>query len=694
MGALGGLRVTALVLLAALSLFIIFSPLAQALRLAMFDTYQRLFPLEREQAPVAVVLIDENSIARLGQWPWPRTRIAYLVDRIHAHGPLAIGLDLIFPEPDRYSPGALAAELPVIPSSLQQLLESLPTNDQRFADAIRGKDVVLGISAERVLDDRFNRPPRPAPVALAPQVQATLHKYPGHIASVPVVDAAAESRGIMNSGPQDQVVRQVPLLAEVQGALVPSLGVETFRVAVGERLKVAARAGGLAEVAAGKFRVTMQDDGHTWLRFSRHTYAFSVPAVEVMTGAVDPAMLRDRIVLVGVSGLGVLDFKTTALGEFIPGVYVHAQVMENLYNGVSLVRPDWAVRAEAAVLLLCGLILIAFVPRLSAMQGINVAFGLVVLIAGAGFIAFVHFSMLFDPMWPAIGTMAVFGSVVVGTLSETERQRRVLREEAAHLAGEVDAARRIQMGLLPDPRETLSHDRRFAIAAMLEPARTVGGDFYDCFMVDARRLFLIVADVSGKGLPAALFMAAAKSHLKSAALRERQIGEVLTRAQDEIARENPEQLFVTAFAGILDVHTGALEYANAGHEPPFRRRPDGVPERFGLPGGPPLCVVEDFEYPTERTQLVPGEWVVIVTDGATEAMNPARGFFGLERLRTSLSWMPREASPTELIRKLDEDVKKFAAGAEAADDLTLLAFRWEGVSDRPVAGPPGEASGR
>src|SRR5205814_9496496 len=125
-----------------------------------------------------------------------------------------------------------------------------------------------------------------------------------------------------------------------------------------------------------------------------------------------------------------------------------------------------------------------------------------------------------DPAWPAIGSAAIFASVVVGTLSEAERQRRQLREEAAHIAGEVDAARRIQMGLLPDPSETLGNDRRFQIGALLEPARTVGGDFYDCFMIDRRRLFFVVADVSGKGLPAALFMASSKSHIKSAALRE------------------------------------------------------------------------------------------------------------------------------------------------------------------------------
>lgn len=674
----GGLRVLSLVLLVALSLFIAASPVAQQLRLAVFDGYQRLFPLERVRSPVKVVLIDEGSIARYGQWPWPRTRLAELVETIAAYKPLAIGLDLIFPEPDRFSPGVMAAELPIIPADVQKILEGLPSNDEVFARAISGRDVVLGIAAEKTPDPRFVAPPIAAPVVMSPRMTDTLQKYAGHSASVPAIDRAAKGRGIMNSGPQDQVVRMVPLVAQVQGVVVPSLGVETLRVALDSGLRIESQGGGLARLGIADWSVPFQDDGHTWLRFSPHSEEFTVPAAGVLAGDVKPDFLRDHVVLVGVSGLGVLDYKTTPLGEFMPGVFVHAQVVENLLNRVSLVRPDWAAYAEAAVLLVSGLLLVVLVPRLSALQGINVAMGLVVLMAGAGLIAFVHYSVLFDPLWPAIGTLAVFGSTVVGSLSQSERQRRVLREQAAHMAGEVDAARRIQMGLLPDPDEVLAHDRRFAIAALLEPARTVGGDFYDCFLVDARRLFFLVADVSGKGLPAALFMAAAKSHIKSAALRERDLGEVLTRAQDEIERENPEQLFVTAFVAALDVQTGLLEYANAGHEPPFRRTLSGAPERLPAPGGPPLCVLRDYVYPTQRLQLEPGEWIFLVTDGVTEAMNPAREFFGVERLRTALAWMAREATPKDLIRRLNEEVKKFAAGAEPADDLTLLALRWAG----------------
>jgi len=296
-----------------------------------------------------------------------------------------------------------------------------------------------------------------------------------------------------------------------------------------------------------------------------------------------------------------------------------------------------------------------------------------------GIVAFRHFHMLYDFAWPVLGTIAVFTTTVIGTLSEAERQRRQLRDQAARMAGEVDAARRIQMGLLPDPHEALGTDRRFDLAALLEPARTVGGDFYDCFMRDEDHLVFLVADVSGKGLPAALFMASVKSHLKSAALRGGDCGEVLRRAQAEIERENPEQLFVTAFLGVLDVSSGVLEYSSAGHEPPFARKSQGTPERFDTPGGPPLCVVDDFRYEAARRRMAPGEWLCAVTDGATEAMNVAREFFGVERLRTSLTWMPEDIGPDELVKRLREDLQRFSGAAEPADDITLLVVRWNGA---------------
>ncbi|HET9650597.1 MAG TPA: SpoIIE family protein phosphatase [Usitatibacter sp.] len=677
-------------LLAAISLFLLFSPTAQLLRNAVFDAYQRAFPLERASAPVAIVVIDENALARFGQWPWPRTRIAEVLDRIAQAQPAAIALDLAFPDEDRFSPQSIAAELPLLPQSLAEALALLPSNDQRLAQAMRGRPVVLGISAEAQPDPRFAKPPRAEPVRVSADGLPALRSWDGHIGNVETLDAVAAGRGLLNSGAQDQVVRVVPLVARVQGAIVPSLGVEALRVASGAGPALAAAGHGFMSLRLAELDTTLQDDGTTWLRFGHHDAGRFVSAVDLLEGRADRERLQGKVVLVAVNGLGLLDYKTTPLGELVTGAEIHAQEVENLFNGVTLLRPAGAAAMEVAVLVVLGLAIIIVVPRLTALQGINVVTLLVLLLAGGGMLAFARYGLLFDPAWPAIGVLAVFGSVVVGTLSEAERQRRQLREQAARMAGEVDAARRIQMGLLPVPDETLGGDSRLRIAAHLEPARTVGGDFYDCFMLDARRLCVVVADVSGKGLPAALFMAAVKSHVKSAALRGGSVGRMLTLAQEEIARENPEQLFVTAFIAVLDLDNGVLEYGNAGHEPPFVRTRHGAPGRLEATGGPPLCVVEGYAYGEETRLLQPGDWIFVVTDGATEAMNRAREFFGVERLRAAIAAAGEDASPGQLIGHVRDEVARFAEGADAADDITLVALRWDGPRGRT----PAQATGR
>ena len=659
-------------------LFLVEAPGANRLRNVVFDGYQMLFPLDRTTDPVAVVLIDEHALAAFGQWPWPRTRVADLIKRISDHQPASIGLDMVFAEPDRFSPGNIADEIAIIPSNLAQMLRSLLSNDQQLADTIRGRNVVLGIAAG-LPDPRYTAAPRAAPVVTKGQRNLQLDGFAGHLGNVPVIDEAAAGRGLMNSGQHDQVVRVIPLISRVQEQLVPALSVESLRVAIDAGIRIEDGDLGLLRLRMDEVSTSMHEDGTAYIRMGHFDPSRPISAYEVMSGKINPERIKGKVVLVGMSGIGVLDYKTTPLGEFVPGVMLHAQMVENMYNGVSLVRPAAMVWLEGAALVACGLILIWFIPRLSAFRGINLALTLVLALVAIGVFTFWQFSLLFDFAWPVIGTMGVFGTTVVGTLSEAERQRRQLREQAARMAGEVDAARRIQMGLLPDAKETVGTDRRFSLAALLEPARTVGGDFYDCFMIDDRRLVFVVADVAGKGLPAALFMASVKSHIKSSALRGGDVGEVLTRAQAEIERENPEQLFVTAFAGVLDVETGILEYSSAGHEPPFARRANGAPERFAIPGGPPLCVVGDFKYEAARRRLEPGEWLCAVTDGATEAMNAAKEFFGVERLRTSLSWMPEDIDPAELVRRLREDLQRFGGAAEIADDITLLAVRWNGV---------------
>jgi serine phosphatase RsbU (regulator of sigma subunit) len=219
------------------------------------------------------------------------------------------------------------------------------------------------------------------------------------------------------------------------------------------------------------------------------------------------------------------------------------------------------------------------------------------------------------------------------------------------------------------------------------PAREVGGDLYDFFHLDERRLFFLVGDVAGKGLPASIFMAVSKALYKSATLRSPvpDVGALMSAANAEISRDNPQMLFVSAFAGVLDLDTGTLAYCNAGHDNPIRIAPDGIAlTRIADGDGPPLCVVDDYAYRGATLTLRPGEVLCLVTDGVPEANDPAGAMFGNARLEALLSGLPDgERSARGIVDTVCQAVALFAAGTEPSDDLTVLVLRWRG-REQPV----------
>jgi adenylate cyclase len=629
------------------------------LRDAVFDTYQRLMPRSRASAPAVIVAIDERALDARGQWPWPRTVMAELMRAILAAQPAAVGVDLFFAEPDRAS----------------------PAGDAALAEAIDGEKVVLGIAGLEYRDRRFPFPPPAAPVRIAAKRELALRRYDGQLQSRPEISRAAAGRGLLSSDAKG-VVRRVPLIARIGQVLVPSLSVEMIRVAIdAPLLRLADRGGEYLELGIGNVTVPLQSDGSMYIYFGHEDRERSLSAEEVLSGSVPPEVLQDKLVLVGITGLGLLDYQVTPLGERIPGVEVHAQLIEQMFDGNYLRRPTGAAWLEAALLLVGGALLVLWVPAVRPWMSASLLAAVLAVLIALGLAAF-RAGYLIDVAAPAIGMAVLFAGLLASTLAEADQQRRLLREAQLRVAGELEAARRIQMGLLPAPRELFAHEHRFTLDAHLEPARTVGGDFYDCFMLDENRLFFLVGDVSGKGLAASLFMALAKSLLKSIALRgSGEPAEVLHAANAEIGRDNPESLFVTVFAAVLDARTGRVRYCNAGHEPPVLGQPAEGPQRLSESAGPPLCVIADFPYERGEFELRPGGWLCTVSDGVTEAMNPRGELFGAPRLLAALA-ASAASEPQAVLAAVREDVRRFAAGAEQSDDVTLVCVRWNGASGR------------
>lgn len=666
-------------------------PYQDTLRSSSFDLYQKLAPRERISAPVVIVDIDEASLKLFGQWPWPRSLTAQLVNRIAQMQPAAVALDILMPEPDRSSPCQITEYVPDIDKNLLRQLCKLPSNDALLAAALNNARAVLGVAG---LEGAAVSSVVTAPMlTLGADPRPFLRHFDLALSNLPELENAAGGHAILSTDIENGIVRRVPLVAAVGSTVMPSLSLEILRLASGSpSFSIRSTQDRIEGVGVGDLFIPTQQDGAIWVHYSPHDPARFVSAAQVLDGSIEPEALAQKLVLVGFSGLGLVDFPSTALGERVPGVEIHAQVLESIFDGTTLLRPHWAPWLESAVMLVLGLAIIWGFPRLRARVLVPIVVVITIAMISGGFIAYYQKHLLLDVASPALLFVMLFGGILADSLMREESQRRALqhdlqvqREQAARQQGEMEAARRIQMGIVPSAAITFSNERRLDIAAMMEPAKMVGGDLYDFFMLDENRVFFILGDVCGKGVPASLFMVVSKILCKSVALRgDMNLGQLMRQANLEISLNNPEMLFVTAFAGLLDLRDGRLVYCNAGHEGPLLIAPGCHPKDLAGQSGPPIGILDDFEYKTYPYRLAKEEFLCVFSDGITEAYNPSQELFGRERLVSALTKTVALTHAEGVMKSVCASVNDFAAGAEPSDDLTIIVLRWKGIPDWPA----------
>ena len=261
-------------------------------------------------------------------------------------------------------------------------------------------------------------------------------------------------------------------------------------------------------------------------------------------------------------------------------------------------------------------------------------------------------------------------AIVRARLTEAFLEKQRI-EESLKLAAD------IQMGMLPSTFPAFPERNDFDLFAGIIPAKEVGGDFYDFFLIDKKHLCFVIGDVSGKGIPAALFMALTKTQIKASSSRRRTPGDVLFRANNDLCHENESGMFCTLFYGIMNTETGEVTYANAGHNPPYLITNSGEPVQIESTGGIALGVMEEMEFESATFTISKGDSIFLYTDGVNEAMNEADEEYSYERLEDYLK-ENSTGSITDMVDRNLESVKEFAGTAPQSDDITVLALRYLG----------------
>jgi adenylate cyclase len=420
-----------LMLIAIVGLRIADPPAFELLRLKTFDFYQTVVKAEDQPRQILIVDIDESSLDRIGQWPWPRTRIAELVSRITADGAAAIAIDVLFPEYDRMSPGELAKLLEADDPSVAERLKALPSNDQKLAAAFMSSRVVLGQSAFHKKNVQWHADveQRHAFAVSGPEPDPFLDSYPGIVRNVPELENAAGGLGMVTIRPDiDGVVRKLPLIVKADGRVLPSLALELLRVATGQTT-VLMRTGdaGVNSLLLAGVEFPTDTSGKAWLHFKPHDPGMFISAADVIEGKTSATTFAGKLVLIGTSATGLFDLKTTPVDPAMPGVEVHAQLIAAMIGNQLLQRPSWAVGAEVLLTVLLGLVMIALLPRLGAGWTLGTGAATAAGIAGGAWWLFASKGIILDFAFPLLGTLAVTAAmIVVGYLNE-EVQRRQIR---------------------------------------------------------------------------------------------------------------------------------------------------------------------------------------------------------------------------------------------------------------------------
>jgi adenylate cyclase len=419
-------------LFALLALKVVYPGLFEELRLRTFDIYQQLSPRVVTQRPVVIVDIDEASIAKLGQWPWSRIRIAELVERLTKLGAAAVAFDIIFAEPDRLSPGVAADSFSSLDEETRAKLRALPSNDQVMADAIKRSRVVLGeVGSETPVPPSSTQPAPIGVATLGGDAKPYLIGYAGLLRNVETLDSAAAGRGLFSMLPeQDGIVRRVPVVMLAQDTVVPSLTLETLRVATGAStilIRMDKDLGIKSVAIPPVLEMPTDSRGRLWVHFSPKDQARYVSAIDVLEGRVTEDRISRRLMLIGTSAIGLLDQKTTPIDSLIPGVEIHAQVLENILTQAALTAPNYATVAELGAAFAIGAAIIIFAPLLNPALLLLFGAAFVSLLVGTSWYYFTQQKLLIDFTFPLLSSVLIYLTLVFTNFVKEQAQRRQIR---------------------------------------------------------------------------------------------------------------------------------------------------------------------------------------------------------------------------------------------------------------------------
>ena len=660
---------TFLILLVFLILIKIINPaFVKSISYLSFDLYQKVFA-EKKDSDVVIIDIDENSLGKFGQFPWNRKVFADILDKINESNPKAIGFDIFFTEKDKQSPDEIIKSYGLVPSDIAEL-QNLQSPDEIFSEKLKQSKSIIAVLGSNVPShSNYDRKAKARFLSKGGDPKKFTYSYPYSIGSLEVLEKDVKGLGSISFLDQlDGIIRSLPLVVQFDKKIYPTMGLEMVRVGSKQKnIYVELNEVGIQRISARPYKINSDPNGIIWIKYKKSDKNQYISAGDVYDGKFQTDFFTDKYVLIGASAQGLFDLVKTPLGITIPGVEVHANVIENILDQSYLIRNPNTYIFELLFSIIVALITFILSQRVKPKLSLSIFFGNILAIIVIGFYIYKFRSELVDMSYPIfIVTVTFLTGLYFRFIEENKIALDNLQKEAK-LLKERELAAGVQKSLFPD----ISKFENFIFAKNV-PARDVSGDYFDVVRATPEEYFFTLADVSGKGVKAGMYMAKASSIFRTLTNLKFPLEKVVFGVNNELVEAKFKGMFVTAVFGKLNIKTGELVFINAGHESilTFDQNKNYEYIKSEMP---PIGIVKYFteSMVKSNTMNLKDKTFVVYTDGVTEGYLKNGEELGAEGVQKIIDGMS-EVTPKTIVESIEKELNW---GAEKLrDDITCMAI--------------------
>ena len=632
--------------------------------------YQKVFPLKKNDSDVIIIDIDEKSLSKFGQFPWNRSIFAKIIENVDSTNPKAIGFDVFFSEKDKQSPEEIIKSYNILANDVINYLVNIKGHDERFRQQLENSKSVLAVLGSNVSSHgSYDRKAKARFLSKGGDPNQFTYNYPYSIGSLEKLEKSAKGLGSISFLDQtDGIIRSLPLIVRFNKKIYPTMGLEMVRVGENQKnLYVELDEVGVKRISVRPHKVLTDPNGILWIRYKESQKQQYISASSVFEGKFDKSRFENKFVLIGASAQGLFDLVKTPLGVTIPGVEVHANVIENILDQTYLIRnPNiYVFELLFSIILVCITFLLS--QKIKPKYSLSIFFISLIIIIMIGFSFFTFRSQLIDISYPIFMLLVTFLTGLYFRFIEENKIALENLKKEAKLLKERELAGDVQKSLFPD----ISKYENFIYARNI-PARDVSGDYFDVISVGKDEYYFTLADVSGKGVKAGMYMAKASSTFRTLSNLSYPLEKVVYLVNNEIVEAKFKGMFVTAVFGKINVKTGDVTFINAGHESIMVVDSDKNFE-FIKSELPPIGIIKYFaeSMVKSKTMNLNDKTFVVYTDGVTEGYlknGQELGAEGVERIVKNLN----DVTPKSIVDSIAAELNW--GNDKLRDDITCLAL--------------------